>query len=148
MIFKSSMIMVLVLFLCGCATRGQKFAEMQSSLLNTIPEKGRIYIYRKNILAGAAVQPKVFINGEEVGQAVPNGFFYVDREPGDYEIMTTTEVKRKLSFTLERGQTRYVRLNISMGFFVGHVYPELVEREVGESEIQNCHYIGKEVLRH
>jgi hypothetical protein len=90
------------------------------------------------------LQPEVFVNGEEVGKAVPRGFFYVDREPGNYKIKTSTEVKRTLSLTLDKGEVRYVRLNISMGFFVGHVYPEIVENEVGESEIQNLRYIGKE----
>ena len=28
------------------------------------------------------------------------------------------------------------------GFFVGHIYPELVEENVGESEIKKCHYLG------
>jgi len=78
-----------------------------------------------------------------VGKAVPNGFFYVDRSPGNYQMVTSTEVERKLSLTLDKGQTRFVRLNISVGFFVGHVYPELVDNEVGQKEIQNCRYIGK-----
>jgi hypothetical protein len=103
---------------------------------------GRIYLYRTSVL-GAAIQPKVKLNGEVIGKAVPKGFFYVDKKAGNYEIMTSTEVKRKLSLTLDEGQTRYVRLNISMGFFVGHVYPKLVESQVGEKEIQNCRYIGQ-----
>lgn len=82
------------------------------------------------------------LNGEVIGKAVPNGFFYIDRPPGDYEMMTSTEVDRSLSFTLDQGQTRYVKLNISVGFFVGHVYPELVESEIGAKEIQECSYIG------
>ncbi|MCG6537401.1 MAG: DUF2846 domain-containing protein [Syntrophales bacterium LBB04] len=99
-------------------------------------------MYRTTIL-GAAVQPEVKLNGEVIGRAVPNGFFYVDKPRGNYEIMTSTEVDRKLSLTLDPGQTRYVRLNIAMGFFVGHVYPELVDLDVGKSEIQDCRYTGK-----
>ncbi len=60
-------------------------------------------------------------------------------------MMTSTEVDRSLSFTLDAGQTRYVRLNISMGFFVGHIYPELVEPEVGAKEIVECSYVGDQV---
>ncbi|MCZ6849603.1 MAG: hypothetical protein O7F75_12250, partial [Alphaproteobacteria bacterium] len=72
------------------------------------------------------------------------GFVYADRPPGNYEIMTSTEVSRKLSFTLKKGQTRYVRLNVSFGFFVGHVYPELVEPQVGRDEIKGTRYTGKQ----
>jgi hypothetical protein len=93
---------------------------------------------------GAAVQPKVKLNGEVVGQAVSHGFFFVDRPPGEYQITTSTEVDRSLSTTLEKGQTRYVRLNISTGFLVGHVYPELVDESEGQEEIQKLNYIGNQ----
>src|SRR5439155_23646456 len=61
---------------------------------------------------------------------------------GNYEVETSTEVKRRLSLTLDNNQTRYVRLNMAMGFFVGHVYPELVDDPTGEKEICGCKYTG------
>lgn len=128
--------------LTACATTGPKFTELAPSISNLAPGIGRIYIYRTSVL-GAAIQPEVKLNGEVIGKAVPKGFFYVDKKPGNYVITTSTEVTRKLSFTLDEGQTRYVRLNVSLGFFVGHVYPELVEHQVAEKEIQNCRYIGQ-----
>lgn len=136
-------VLLVSFILGGCATTGLKFTEFSSQLSKVTPELGRIYLYRTTVL-GAAVQPEVRLNGEVIGSSVPNGFFYVDKSPGEYVIMTSTEVDRKLSLTLEAGQTRYVRLNISMGFFVGHVYPELVDLDVGAKEIQDCRYIGKE----
>lgn len=140
-LFKSILVIMASLYLLGCAT-GPEFSEVAPSLDTVTPETGRIYVYRTAIF-GAAVQPEVRLNGEVVGKAVPDGFFYVDREPGNYKIETSTEVDRHLSFTLEKGQTRYVRLNISMGFFIGHVYPELVENEIGQKEIQQCNYTGQ-----
>ena len=86
------------------------------------------------------MQPEVKLNGEVIGKAAPGGFFYVDRNPGNYQVLTSTEVDRTLSLTLSRGQVRYVRLDISFGFFVGHVFPVLVEDEVGKSEIRECRY--------
>lgn len=126
----------------GCAT-GPKYADVKSSIPALGPDNGRIYFYRTAVV-GAAVQPKVKLNGEVVGTSKPKGFFYVDRPPGDYQVETSTEVKRRLSLTLDKGQSRYVRLNISMGFFVGHVYPELVENDVGEKEIVKCKYTGSQ----
>jgi hypothetical protein len=102
---------------------------------------GRISFYR-TALIGTAVQPDVKLNGEVVGKAVPNGFFYADRPAGNYQVATETEVERKLTFTLEPGQVRYVRLNISMGFFVGHVYGELVDEPKGREEIADMRYTG------
>ena len=92
---------------------------------------------------GAAIQPSVKINGEKVGDAAPQGFFYADRPAGTYQVSISTEVTRTLSLTLEPGQTRYVRIELAWGFFVGHVYPELVEDSVGIAEIKDCHYTGK-----
>jgi len=141
--FSATALLFIVLVAHGCATTGPTYSEMQSTMPSQNPETGRIYIYRATAI-GAAVQPAVYVNDEEVGNAVPHGFFYVDRPPGNYEIKTSTEVKRTLSLNMDPGETCYVRLNISLGFFVGHVYPELVERNVGESEIMDCHYLGQQ----
>lgn len=126
--------------LTGCAS-GPKYAEVSGSFKAATPDQARVYIYRTAML-GAAVQPEVRLDNKVVGKAVPGGFFYVDVEPGDHKIMTSTEVDRSLSFTADKGQTRYVKLNISMGFFVGHVYPELIDNPTGASEITQCSYTG------
>src|SRR5262245_32674392 len=132
---------VAVALLSGCATSGPKFSEMGATMLAAKPDVGRIYFYR-TALIGAAVQPEVRLNGEKVGKVVPNGFFYVDRPAGNYQVVTETEVEKKLTFTLEPGQVRYVRLDISMGFGVGHVYGELVDEDKAKSEIAGTRYIG------
>jgi len=132
---------VLCLMLAACAG-GPRFSEMSGNIPNLGADNGRIYIYRTTVL-GAAIQPDVRVNGVVVGSAAPQGFFYVDRPPGNYKISTSTEVDRDLSLTLESGQTRYVRLGISMGFFVGHVYPELVDDAEGKQDISTLHYTGK-----
>jgi outer membrane murein-binding lipoprotein Lpp len=134
------LIIVASFYLAGCAS-GPKYTEISSSISTVSQGQGRLFIYRKTAL-GAAVQPEVRIDDEVVGKAVPKGFFYVDRAPGHYKVETSTEVDRALSLTLEAGETRYVRLNIGIGFFVGHVYPELVDDAVGMKEIQDCSYTG------
>ena len=131
------------LILGGCATSGQKFSETATTVSTTpAPDMGRIYFYR-TMLLGMAVQPEVKVNGEVVGRAVPNGFFYVDRKPGAYEISTTTEVERTLSLTLDKGQTRYVKLSLSIGFVVGHVYPELIDNDVATKEMASTRFVEK-----
>ena len=132
---------ILMLLLAACAS-GPQFSQMQGSLPAASADNGRIFVYRSAVL-GAAIQPSVKINGEVVGSAVPQGFFYIDRPAGDYEISTITEVTRTLSLRLDPGQTRYVSLGVSMGFFVGHVYPELVDDAAALAEIKDCHYTGK-----
>lgn len=142
-ILKFLVVICLVALATGCAT-GPKFAEVKDSIGKLNPQEGRIFLYRTTTL-GAAIQPKIKVNGEPVGKSVAKGFTFIDIEPGNYEIMTSTEVDRALSLTLEKGQTRYVKFNVSMGFFAGHVYPTLVETELGEKEIQQCSYIGPQL---
>lgn len=129
----------LVLF-AGCAS-GPGYAQMAGTIPPLPAEKGRIYFYRPSML-GAAIQPAVRLDGVEVGTAKSQGFFYVDAAPGSHVIETTTEVSRRLTFLLEKSQTRYVKLSVSMGFMVGHVYPELVEDAVGKTGVAECKYIG------
>lgn len=128
------------LIMISCAS-GPTYTEMAGQTPPLSGENGRIYVYRTSTL-GAAVQPEVQFNGQAVGKAVPMGYFYIDCPPGNHRIATATEVDRELTFHLDKGQTRYVRLDVSMGFFVGHVYPDLIEEEEAVEEIGSCHYIG------
>jgi hypothetical protein len=74
-------LLAMTLIVAGCATSGPKYLEMVPNMTKLSPDMGRIYIYRTTVL-GAAIQPDVKVNGEVVGSAVPNGFFYVDRSSG------------------------------------------------------------------
>ncbi|HSY42829.1 MAG TPA: DUF2846 domain-containing protein [Candidatus Acidoferrum sp.] len=125
----------------GCAT-GPRYLQIRNSMPPIAQGDGRLYFYRPETGFGAAVQPDVKLNAEDIGEAVPGRFFYVDRPPGNYQVKTTTEVVRTLSLSLETNQVRYVRFDVSMGFFVGHVYPVLVENAEGDSEMGDCHLIS------
>jgi Protein of unknown function (DUF2846) len=127
------------LLLGGCAT-GPKYSAVASSFPALAPSKGRIYFYRPSAL-GAAVQPDIKLNGVKVGTAKPSGFYFVDREPGNYEVSAATETEKKLTFVLEPGQIRYVRLRMQMGILVGRVIPELVDGQEAVRELEGLSYI-------
>lgn len=131
---------LVALTLSACAS-GLKFTEMNPSIMPKDQDSGRIFFYRTTVF-GAALQPDIRLNGIKVGNSIAQGFFYVDRPPGNYEVVTSTEVDRKVTFVLEKAQTRFVKFSVSMGFFVGHVYGELVDTAVGEEEIKECKYAG------
>ena len=137
------LIILVSVFATGCATSGPKFSEVIQTIPDLPADSGRIYVYRANSMVGAAAQPDVKLNGEVVGKSTPGGFFYFDRKPGAYEITTATEVDRKLSLNLEAGQTLYVRLDIAVGFFIGHLYPTLVEPEVARRDMQDCKHLAQ-----
>lgn len=120
----------------GCAS-GPGFKSVSATFPPVPAGSARIFFYRNsNMGAGAAVQPAVNLNGQKVGNAVPGGFFYVDRPPGDYEVTTTTELKKTLTFHVDAGQVRYVRLALAFGVMVAHINPELVEAQQAQPEIE------------
>ena len=134
-------LMATVVLLSACAT-GPKYEEVRSSLPVLDPAQGRIYFYRQAVLFGDALQPTVWLNGEVVGESQPGGFFFVDRTPGDYETVMSTETEKKLSFTLEPGQIRYIKMSIGLGILVGRIIPNLVDEAVGLEELSGLSYTG------
>ncbi len=139
-ISRLSVVLLATALFAGCAS-GPSYQEYSANIAPVGDENGRIYLYRKSSM-GAAVQPMVRINGDEVGKAKPKGFFYVDLPPGTYDVAASTEAERNLNLTLDAGEEKYVRLEIKIGAFVGHVKPVLVDTEVGQEEIQDMKYIG------
>jgi hypothetical protein len=135
---------VLVIFsiLAGCAATGTKYEEMDTSLPSIESGMGRIYFYRPGKVWGGAIRPKVWLNGQVIGKSTPGGFFYVDSKPGDYQVSLTSEVEKSLTFTLDEGQTRYVRLSVGMGVAVYRVYPELKDQSEALPELRTLSYIG------
>lgn len=136
--------LILVTFslgLAGCAS-GPSFTEVADTLEPMKEGFGRIYFYRSNSPFGSGIQPTVHLNGEDVGSAVPGGVFFRDVPPGDYEVITETEVDRMATFTVAADQTRYVRLETGLGVVIYRVFPVLVDPIEGESEIQTLVYIG------
>ena len=138
--FRNFFILVALFVLAGCAT-GPKMQEIKSSIPAISEGTGRIYFYRKAVFFGDGLQPTIYLNGEKVGKAVPKGFFYVDRPAGDYEVSTSTEVKRQVSFQLNPGEEKYVRFNIALGVVVGRVLPVLIGKEQALVELENTRLI-------
>lgn len=141
--FASLSLAAVLVLVSGCAS-GPGFKTVSAAFPPVPAGSARIFFYRNaNLGAGAAVRPDVNLNGEKVGSAIPGGFFYVDRPPGDYQVTTTTELKKSLTFHLDAGQVRYVRLGLTPGLMVAHISPELVETQKAQPEIEKTKSITK-----
>ncbi len=138
------LISVFLLCAAGCAS-GPTYEEYSGSLDPPLPLDGRIYIYLTTPY-GAAVQPAIMVNGEEVGKASLKSFFYIDRLAGKYEISASTKDARSLSLTLKDGEAIYVRLDVKLGLFGGYIEPVLVDRAVGEQELKSMIYTGEQTV--
>ena len=140
-VFITSMV-ILLLSACSIFAVGPKYSTMQTTLPVLSKDNGRIFFYRSDSLFGAGIQPQVKLNGAVVGESKPGGFFYVDRKSGDYEVVLTSEVDKKLTFRLDKGQTRYVKMTVGMGVLVYRVYPELIDPATAKTDMQELSYMS------
>jgi outer membrane murein-binding lipoprotein Lpp len=139
---KISTLAIAMLVLAGCAS-GVKHKDMSASIATIPADQGRIYFWRSASMVGAALQPNVILDGKVVGESKPGGFFYVDAPAGNHEVSTATEVEKKLTFTLEKSETKYVRTTTGFGLIVGRVYPELAGAEESLKELGDLSYTGE-----
>ena len=137
--------LTIAFLLAGCAS-GPKFSTVEGGLASPPPGKARIFFYRSTSL-GAGIQPEIKLNGAVVGKAEPNGIFFVDRDPGNMEVITGSEVEKRLSFTVGAGETRYVRSSVGLGVLVYRIIPELVGEEEAKKEIADLAYTGSNGMR-
>jgi len=131
---------LLVLLLAACAS-GPKFNTVESTFAASPAGKARIFFYRATSLGGA-IQPEIVLNGKVVGKAQPQGVFFVDVDPGNMEVVTGSEVEKKLTFQVAPGDRRYVRAAVGLGVIVWRVYPELVDEAEAKKEIADLAYTG------
>jgi hypothetical protein len=103
---------------------------------------GRIYIYRLWAMSASMSSPTIALNGETLGPLTWGQLFYVDRAPGNYELISVTaeipllklpRTERKVSFVLEPGQKRYIRIYPPLSE-IGFT-PELIDSGRGVQEI-------------
>jgi len=137
-----SSLLLALFMITGCAS-GPKFSEYAKTVPKVKQGEGRIWFYRPSGM-GAAIQPAVMLNEQKVGIAQPKGFFYVDRPAGAYEVKCKTEWSHKCNFTLAPQDTKYVRLNMMLGLFVGHVLPREVPEQVALKQMQPLHLMNNQ----
>jgi hypothetical protein len=125
---------LLALLAVAAACFGCAHAPVAHKEFARVPQdKGRIFFYR---LGGAPVlRPDIHLNDKVVGESHSSTYFYRDVNPGKYTVMTKTEASNDVSFTLAAGETKYVRIDMAMGFFVGHPKPKLIPAAEAEPEI-------------
>lgn len=134
-------LLTLLAFLAGCAATGPKMSDVKTTIPALGQDKGRIYFYRTKNLLGAAVSADVRVNGEVVGRSTRGSFFFVDRPAGAYEVVSSTETEKKLTFALSGGETKYVRTYVGMGVLVGRIIPELVNADEAEKAMADLAYV-------
>ena len=132
---------VLFAFLAGCAASGPKMSEVKSSIPTLGADQGRIYFYRTKSIFGAAITADLRVKGDVVGRSTRGSFFYIDRPAGNYDVASSTETEKMVTFALDAGETKYVRTYVGLGILVGRIIPELVNENEAEKEMAELAYV-------
>ena len=134
---------LLILFValaCGCAT-GPEFAEIQSEIPSIETGQGRVFIYRPQL--SFLYVGSVSLNGEEVRVPPAGGFVFVDRTPGEYEVVVDSVTVESATFQLEADEEKFIRITVDAGgYFLYTISPQLTERETALEQLQELNYIG------
>lgn len=130
--------------LAGCA--GGKYEVLENRIPPIAEGKGRIYFYQPQPSNISSSQQKIRVNDDVVGRNKPASFFYVDRPAGSYVVTNLYWTGDGVSFMLDAGQTRYVRImaeSLGSTGTVGKLSMQLVDPvELAVHEMQGLRYWG------
>ena len=119
----------------GCAS-GPKFADYTAKLPPPKQGYGRICVYRPGRYFGCAIQPSVAIDGRIIGDLKSGGFVHADRPAGDYTVeCVDTPHPHGCHVSLAPQSTKYVRVDIRPGVWVGEFAPEEASATTALSEL-------------
>jgi hypothetical protein len=137
-------------WLAAACSRGPTWDEFRRHDAGPRPGYARIFVYTPLRSEVLHFNPDVTLDGQPVGTSSPGTFFYVDREPGVYELALppksypgafgkqgATEPAR---VSLWLGQAAFVQVDV--GEFGGAVQTRLRTREKSDGElyIRSCRY--------
>lgn len=142
---KLALLIAPCLLLAACAS-GPKFSDASTGIPKMPDGDGRIYFYRTQFMAGAAVQPTIYLNGQQVSSCAPKGVSIADVAPGNYKASVMTEVEHELTFAVAAGEEKFVRCYITMGLLIGHANVELIDPAKGRDEIQGLSFTGQKAI--
>ena len=137
--FRNISIAVTGLLLGACASH-LSYSEMKVMMPVQGADKGRIYFYREASWLGNSITPDIAINTETVGASNPGTFFFVDRTPGDYQVLCGKGEHNGASFSLAAGQEVYVRTAVGDTILKSTMVTEVVPTTAAIPAIHGLKY--------
>ena len=127
-----------VMLMTGCAaTLGPQFESVTA-----VPSgKALIYIYRTPKFVGSAVGFDIHHGDKVITHLASGGYYPYITDPGTVELWAKTEAKSSVTLHVRAGETRYVKGEVGVGFFVGRPKLEVVGNIIGAKEITECKLI-------
>ena len=139
----TTLLALFVVLAWGCAT-GPEYKDIAPDIAALELGKGRIYIYRPQmsfLYVGA-----ITLNGEEVRVPSAGGFVYVDKEPGEYEVVVDAATNEAANFEMVAGEEIFIRITVDAGgLFLYTISPQFSDRDTAIREMQELNYPGSSV---
>ena len=136
--------------LATACSHGPTWDEFRRQDAGPRPGYARIFVYTPPRTEAVAFHPDVTLDGESVGTSSPGTFFYVDRQPGVYELTVPPRLypgafgkqgaAEPAKVSLWLGQVAFVQVDVvELG---GAIQARLLtrERSDGEVSIRACRY--------
>jgi hypothetical protein len=136
-----SLTVAAALLLGACANQ-LSYSQLQPLLPPLAADKGRIYVYRDSAWLGNLVTPDVVLDSKVIGTSVPGAFFFVDRDPGDYQVFCGMGDRNSVSFPLAAGQQVYVRTSLAPSVVKSEMITEVVQNNVAIPAIYQLKYVA------
>jgi hypothetical protein len=147
------LVFLLAALLAACI-QAPPFRDVAALLPPLAPDQARIYVYREwEVSESLSYAPRVYLNGVQVGDAVPGGVFYRDvPAPETYFISVDTEGVYWNPFktvALQPGETLYVKIESLSSWASGLTFQRptfvvaIIPPEQAQRELNGMRYIAE-----
>jgi len=141
---KLFILFALVLVISSCATVGSTSISWDE-IPSLSENKSRIYFYRTRLFYGSGMKPPIFLNGNKVGISSSGTAFYVDADPGKYNVSVDRILypgsAGRVGFEVHENEVVYVRTWTGGSAFGGRTNVGVVSPETAEKEIKDLKFL-------
>lgn len=130
---------ILSLFATACASvpMHSKVEDQNAKQFKPSADKGKIYIYRNEMLGGIT-KIKLSLDGRSMGANAPKTFHVWEVEPGNHEVTCGAENSDNLKLNIEKGKIYYIWQEMKMGMVTAGCMLHNVTERKGQKGVLGC----------
>ena len=135
---------ILSLLVVGCASVPMAPADQDAKAKQFTPvsNKANVYIYR-NENFGRAIPMTVSVNGKVLGQTAAQTYFWLQLNPGQYNLESHTENVSTLNLSAEPGKDYFVWQEVKMGLWAARSLLQQVDDKTGREGVLESKLINQ-----
>jgi len=110
----------IILLVSGCASVPMAPMDHDAKAKKFLLEKNMasLYIYRSEMIFGAAIPITVTVNGKTLGKTAAQTYFWLNVVPGKYKIESYAENVSSLILSVEAGKNYFVWQEVKTGMMM------------------------------